>query len=752
MRYQCALLVLLFLATASLGRVHAEDIQLYILAGQSNMDGRGDVSELPDSLNKNHADVQVYYEGSWQPLQPELSDFSGRFGPELTLGRKMADVQPGKTVRLIKVSMGGSPLRRDSTPGEYDWSPLSTDELYDELMASVSAAVSTLPAGTTPHFAGMFWMQGESDTYSKTHALAYQDNLLNFIGSVRSDINTSLPGLGADTMPFSIGVISDSSPWTHGYRVQDAQANIHQSVAATSLVDTGDLNCRPGDPAHYNATGVMILGSRFASAMLGWDRVQVVKQFNEYSQTAFAASGTDLINQGSSALASATHSGYTPYTGTGGDTSSAATLNDGGVGTDSNLNGVAFDADGVWTSIYELDTTSNANGYNLTSVSTITGWFNAKVNQRVEVAYETVDNPGIYFKLRDIADNSSEQGAGKVILTGTGGLLATRVKSVRFSVDFPELDVDDKTVFREFDVEGAATAEASTIQILRQSNSSNEHFYTPRADDLINQGQATLAGAWHVDHAEVYNEVLGQTSDSESLNDGAVGLDSQLSAAAFDGDGIWTSLFELDTSVNAFGYNIAEISTYAGWFNKKINQKYRVYVSTVDSPEDYELLAEVGFDAGASGSSKVTITDSTGLLAGSVKRLRFDFMAPDIDANDMTVLREIDVLGTAIPIIPGDANRDGKVDSEDAVILSMNWLKTGGSLWTDGDFNEDGNVDDADATLLAANWKYGVLNAVPEPSMAALFLTGCGFYWCWLHQRGSISRKRDLHQAIATGA
>ena len=138
MRYQCALLVLLFLATASLGRVHAEDIQLYILAGQSNMDGRGDVSELPDSLNKNHADVQVYYEGSWQPLQPELSDFSGRFGPELTLGRKMADMQPGKTVRLIKVSMGGSPLRRDSTPGEYDWSPLSTDELYDELMASVS--------------------------------------------------------------------------------------------------------------------------------------------------------------------------------------------------------------------------------------------------------------------------------------------------------------------------------------------------------------------------------------------------------------------------------------------------------------------------------------------------------------------------------------------------------------------------------------------------------------------------------------
>jgi len=67
---------------------------------------------------------------------------------------------------------------------------------------------------------------------------------------------------------------------------------------------------------------------------------------------------------------------------------------------------------------------------------------------------------------------------------------------------------------------------------------------------------------------------------------------------------------------------------------------------------------------------------------------------------------------------PGDANKDGVVNHEDAARLAAHWLQQGGAAWGDGDFNGDGNVDDLDASILAANWAYGGggAAAVPEPS------------------------------------
>ncbi len=74
---------------------------------------------------------------------------------------------------------------------------------------------------------------------------------------------------------------------------------------------------------------------------------------------------------------------------------------------------------------------------------------------------------------------------------------------------------------------------------------------------------------------------------------------------------------------------------------------------------------------------------------------------------------------------PGDANRDGRVDADDASILAANWL-TVNAAWTQGDFNADGTVNDIDATLLAANWQTVVALqlAVPEPRVLILLLSG----------------------------
>ena len=71
--------------------------------------------------------------------------------------------------------------------------------------------------------------------------------------------------------------------------------------------------------------------------------------------------------------------------------------------------------------------------------------------------------------------------------------------------------------------------------------------------------------------------------------------------------------------------------------------------------------------------------------------------------------------------IPGDANGDGYIDSDDAAILAQHWLQDTGVTWAMGDFNYDGVVNDIDATLLAANWN-PQSTSVPEPSTACILL------------------------------
>jgi phosphoserine aminotransferase len=47
---------------------------------------------------------------------------------------------------------------------------------------------------------------------------------------------------------------------------------------------------------------------------------------------------------------------------------------------------------------------------------------------------------------------------------------------------------------------------------------------------------------------------------------------------------------------------------------------------------------------------------------------------------------------------PGDADRNGVVDNNDAAILAAHWGTTSGVRWSDGDFNADGQVGPADAS------------------------------------------------------
>ena len=81
--------------------------------------------------------------------------------------------------------------------------------------------------------------------------------------------------------------------------------------------------------------------------------------------------------------------------------------------------------------------------------------------------------------------------------------------------------------------------------------------------------------------------------------------------------------------------------------------------------------------------------------------------------------------------IPGDANRDGVVNEDDAQILAENWGQNGG--WAQGDFTLDGIVNALDASILAANWGSSASETTPapEPGTLATLLGIIGIALLW---------------------
>ncbi|MCB0221709.1 MAG: hypothetical protein KDH09_18575, partial [Chrysiogenetes bacterium] len=77
-------------------------MDVYILAGQSNMEGRAHRKDLPQELARPRPDILYFCGDTWEPLAPGGSrkpPSPDGFGPEITFGRTLANA-PGRTNRV----------------------------------------------------------------------------------------------------------------------------------------------------------------------------------------------------------------------------------------------------------------------------------------------------------------------------------------------------------------------------------------------------------------------------------------------------------------------------------------------------------------------------------------------------------------------------------------------------------------------------------------------------------------------------
>ena len=245
-----------------------EILDVYLLAGQSNMEGLGQVSALPPSLRVAQDDTWIYWSGvpEWRGLQPSSGYSSGWgdvFGPEVTFGRTMADANPDAQVALIKHSVGGTDLAAFWYPGESSADFSSMGEGYQVFLETVLEGLAELDAaGQAYRVAGMIWMQGESDACYDAYAASYEANMTHFIERVREDV-------GQPEMPFVMGLIDCMGLCPYRSTVRAAQVAVAESSDTVHIIETEDLGMYPTDGWHYQGLGMRVMGVRFAEALLG---------------------------------------------------------------------------------------------------------------------------------------------------------------------------------------------------------------------------------------------------------------------------------------------------------------------------------------------------------------------------------------------------------------------------------------------------------------------------------------------------
>jgi len=237
-----------FLLLAS--SVQAATVSVFLLGGQSNMDGRGDEAGLPVELQNPQADVLFYHGSALTTLRPG----SGTdFGPEVSFGRSVADTFPSEMFCLIKHAQGGTDLHSD-------WDPTS-GSVYTAFRNTVTAGLAALTSsGHTYEVVGMLWTQGERDAKDDRTTAQYQADLNEFIADVRSRYGPELPFF---LSRLSSGQTSISS--SRLGEIRAAQENVAAADARAWLINTDDIGVE-ADNLHFNAAGQIALGERFSAA------------------------------------------------------------------------------------------------------------------------------------------------------------------------------------------------------------------------------------------------------------------------------------------------------------------------------------------------------------------------------------------------------------------------------------------------------------------------------------------------------
>ncbi len=267
--------------------VRPDQLDVWVLAGQSNMEGYG---ELEGTLPPDERVWSFSSAGRWGPAREPLHRLWESFTPVhqellrhdlsvedrnlsdtelsaretrnttrgaglgLAFGKALADAL-GRPIGLIPAAHGGTTLEQ--------WSESRKEQagrsLYGGMLERVRRAAGTLR--------GIVWYQGESDSFALQDGRSYAARFDRWIAAVRSD--TGIPDL--PVVVVQIGRVLEppdrAGVWPAWDLVREALGALPARVRDTAVTSAVDLPLT--DPIHISTEGLIRLGRRLARLALG---------------------------------------------------------------------------------------------------------------------------------------------------------------------------------------------------------------------------------------------------------------------------------------------------------------------------------------------------------------------------------------------------------------------------------------------------------------------------------------------------
>lgn len=235
-----------------------KNFQLFLLAGQSNMAGRGNV-EPEDTIPNNHI-LLLNKKGQWEIAKEPVHDdgkLSG-LGPGLSFAKSLLKQDTSVYIGLIPCAASGSSINT--------WLPA-----YDTVRVGRNyerAIRRTKLAAPYGKLIAILWNQGETDC-TKEGLKTYQQKMFAVINGFRRDLGEqNLFFIGAKLPLFQKHRPPKDGQEFGQYvdQMNDIIIELKSKVKNYDYVSSDNTTDR-GDHLHYNSASARLIGERYANAV-----------------------------------------------------------------------------------------------------------------------------------------------------------------------------------------------------------------------------------------------------------------------------------------------------------------------------------------------------------------------------------------------------------------------------------------------------------------------------------------------------
>ena len=227
-------------------------LDLFLLIGQSNMAGRGEITSDYKYTNKHI--FMLDKDNNWVQAQHPLhfDKKAAGVGPGLEFAKVLLEQNSSRRIGIIPCAQGGSSI-----------STWFTGELHNQTKKYPYdyAIERTKVALKQGELKGILWHQGESDRKAEK-AIKYKERWIAMMNNFKQDLEI-------DDVPIVLGEISWFKPQASPYNriINEQIREIAREYPNTALVIEKGLSCK-SDYVHYDSKSATELGRRYAQAFL----------------------------------------------------------------------------------------------------------------------------------------------------------------------------------------------------------------------------------------------------------------------------------------------------------------------------------------------------------------------------------------------------------------------------------------------------------------------------------------------------